>query len=550
MNNSKKISGKILITAALPYANGSIHLGHMVEYIQADIYARFLRLIGKDVIFLCADDAHGTPIYIKARDLDISPELLIAKYNEEHQRDFLDFQVSFDHYYSTHSPENEKHALLIFEQLRQKGHIVTRDVQQYYCEKDGMFLADRFIKGKCPKCAAEDQYGDVCENCGSHYNATELLVPYCALCSTRPVIRGSEHYFFRLADFTQELTEWAGANGHLQAETLHSIQDWLSQGLKDWDISRDAPYFGFRIPGEDSKYFYVWLDAPVGYIATTENYCTKNNKDFNAYWNDPDASIYHFIGKDIIYFHTLFWPAMLKGSGYNLPSAVFVHGFLTVDGKKMSKSRGTFLTARHYLDHLGPEYLRYYYATKLSANSDDIDLNLEDFRAKVNSDLVNKILNIGSRAAAMLHKNFKGEITEMNSQQQEIFDDFIQQAGSVHEYYMAREFAKAMILINEIADKTNRYFSDERPWNTLSQYPDHAWQICSFSLNVIRLLSLLLKPVLPKVSAEIEAILRVDDQRWIDADRMMGVGHRVLEFGPLLQRVDHSKVEEMIKSNL
>jgi methionyl-tRNA synthetase len=542
------MSEKILITSALPYANGSIHLGHLVEYIQADIYSRFLKLNGRDVTFVCADDTHGTPIYIKAKSLNLSPEELIEKYNEEHQLDFKDFQIEFDYYYSTHSPENEKHAQYIYNALHRKGHIQVYDVQQYYCKQDQMFLSDRFIKGTCPNCGTNDQYGDICENCGLHYEATELVAPHCALCNSIPVIKSSKHFFFKLSDFSEQLIKWTSEAGHLQTETLNSIRGWLKDGLKDWDISRDAPYFGFKIPGEESKYFYVWLDAPVGYIATTEKYCAESGKDFNSYWHDENTRIYHFIGKDIIYFHTLFWPAMLMGSGYNLPHSVFVHGFLTVNGKKMSKTRGTFITARTYLEFLDPQCLRYYYASKLSSNSDDIDLNLQDFQSKVNADLVNNIINIGSRSVSMLNKHFNGLVGEMSDEENKTFSEFVIKAGVVQKHYEERDFSKAVAVLLEISNRVNKYFTDSAPWKFTTTDPECVQQVCTFALNSFKLIAVLLKPVLPKLVAEIEMILHIGPQQWKDAVSILPRNHKISIFTQLLSRVEVKDIENMIAS--
>ncbi len=539
------MSERILITAALPYANGSIHLGHIVEYLQADIYTRFLKLMGKDAIYLCADDTHGTPIYIKARNLNITPEELISKYSKEHQQDFKDFQIAFDYYHSTHSPENEKHSLFIFNELTYRKHITKRDVEQYYCEQDKMFLSDRFIKGACPACKTKDQYGDVCENCGFHYDPTDLIEPCCSLCGTTPVIKSSAHYFFKLSDFNSKLLQWTRDEGCLQSETINSIRDWLTQGLKDWDISRDAPYFGFKIPGEENKYFYVWLDAPVGYIAATEKFCEKTGKDFDSYWHNKGTKIYHFIGKDIVYFHTLFWPAMLMGSGYNLPNSIFVHGFLTVNGKKMSKTKGTFITARRYLECLDPQYLRYYFASKLSGNSDDIDLNLDDFQVKVNTELINNIINMGSRAVSMLNRDFNGVAGQMRDNEQKMFAGFIQEVDLIQMHYSKREYSKAIRLILEISDKTNRYFSDGTPWKLISGYPEAAHAICTFALNAFRLISVVLKPVVPALSADIETILNLRPQRWDDAKAILPEGSRVQMFRQILTRVETKSIDQL-----
>lgn len=549
MNISESLEKKVLVTSALPYANGSIHIGHLVEYIQTDIFVRFLKLIGKDVIYMCADDTHGTPIMMKARSLNIKPEDLISKYYEEHQLDFRGFFVKFDCYHSTHSQENEKHSTRIFQELKKNGHIFTDNVEQYYCEQDSMFLSDRYIKGTCPNCKASEQYGDVCESCSMHYDPTDLISPHCALCGTSPVRRSSTHYFFRLADFKDKLLDWTSHEGRLQTETLNSIREWLDKGLKDWDISRDSPYFGFKIPGETDKYFYVWLDAPVGYIATTERYCKESGRDFDSYWFNDESEIYHFIGKDIIYFHTLFWPAMLMGSGYSTPRSVYVHGFLTVNGKKMSKTRGTFITARTYLNNLDPQYLRYYYASKLSANSEDIDLNLEDFRLKVNADLINNIVNLGSRAISMVYKNFQGIVGDMNSEGSELFEQFITKLDTSKANYLYREFVKATRSIIDIADQANKYFSYNKPWFTIKDSPSQAHQVCAFAINAFKLICTALKPVLPKLAADVESILNLPEQQWKDAKTILPSDHKINKFKNILTRVEKKKVDSMIKTS-
>jgi methionyl-tRNA synthetase len=415
----------MLITSALPYANGSIHLGHLVEYIQTDIFVRFLKMLGRDVVYMCADDTHGTPIEVNARRAGITPEELISRYYTEHQQDFADFHIAFDCFYSTNSPENRQHSEYIFQRLREQGHIVTRPVAQYYCERDARFLPDRFIRGTCPnpQCQAKEQYGDVCEVCGRTYTPTELQDPHCAICGSTPVLRESVHYFFTLSAYEPFLRDWVQTPGRLQPEVRRFIETWLDEGLRDWDVSRDGPYFGFKIPGEENKYFYVWLDAPVGYIATTEKFCRDTGRNFDAYWHNPQAQIYHLIGKDIVYFHTLFWPAMLKGAGYTLPSKVLVHGFLTVNGEKMSKTRGTFINARTYLDHLDPQYLRYYYAAKLNGRPDDLDLNLDDLATRVDAELVHKIANLVSRVVPFVTRQFAGRLGVLDAAVQPLIDD-------------------------------------------------------------------------------------------------------------------------------
>ncbi|HEY7709562.1 MAG TPA: methionine--tRNA ligase, partial [Candidatus Entotheonella sp.] len=494
----------ILITSALPYANGSIHLGHLVEYIQTDILVRFLKMTGQDAVYMCADDTHGTPIEVNARRAGITPEELIGRYYEEHQRDFADFDIACDCYHSTNSEENRRHSEYIFEQLRQQGHIVVRPVAQYYCERDGRFLPDRFIRGTCPNptCRATDQYGDVCEVCGTTYNPTDLEEPRCAICGTPPVIRESDHYFFTLGEYESFLRDWIDTPGRVGPETRRFLETWLNEGLRDWDVSRDGPYFGFKIPGEDNKYFYVWLDAPVGYIATTERFCRETGRDFDAYWHNPDAKIYHIIGKDIVYFHTLFWPAMLKGAGYTLPSKVLVHGFLTVNGEKMSKSRGTFVSARTYLDHLDPQYLRYYYAAKLNGSQDDLDLSLEDFVNRVNADLVNNIANLVSRVVPFVNRQFEGRIGCLADEVQPLIDDIRSRIPRIREHYERLEFNRAMQEIVAISDIGNKYLQDAAPWEVIKQDRQAAQAICTFAVNCCRTVANLIKPVLPRYAAD------------------------------------------------
>ncbi len=434
---------KILVTSALPYANGPIHLGHLVEYIQTDIWVRFQKQRGHNCYYVCADDTHGTPIMLRADKEGITPEQLIADVEVQHRADFNEFGVAFDQYHSTHSPENKEYSALIYKRLRDGGHIARRSITQAFDPVKNMFLPDRFIKGECPKCGAADQYGDSCEACGATYSPTELKNAVSAISGERPIEKDSEHYFFELGHFSDMLREWTTA-GHLQPEVSNKMAEWLDNGLQQWDISRDAPYFGFEIPDAPGKYFYVWLDAPIGYMASFKHFCDKQGLDFDSYWQtDSDAELYHFIGKDIIYFHALFWPAMLHGANFRTPSAVFAHGFLTVNGEKMSKSRGTFIKARTYLDHLNPEYLRYYFAAKLSAGVDDIDLNFDDFSLRVNSDLVGKVVNIASRCAGFIAKRFDGMLSE-TCEEPDLFQQFVAANTSIAELYENREFGKAM----------------------------------------------------------------------------------------------------------
>ncbi len=454
---------KILVTSALPYANGPIHLGHLVEYIQTDIWVRFQKQRGNQCYFVCADDTHGTPIMLKADREGITPEQLIAEVGKEHLADFNEFGVAFDNYHSTHSEENRIFSSLIYKRLRDGGHIHSRTITQAYDPVKAMFLPDRFIKGECPKCGASEQYGDGCEVCGATYSPTELKNAVSAISGEKPIEKESVHYFFNLADFTGMLRTWTSA-GHLQAEVRNKLAEWLDGGLQQWDISRDAPYFGFEIPDAPGKFFYVWLDAPIGYMASFKNLCEKQGLDFDEFWaKDSSTELYHFIGKDIIYFHALFWPAMLSGAQFRTPSAIFAHGFLTVNDEKMSKSRGTFITARTYLEHLNPEYLRYYFAAKLSAGVDDIDLNFDDFSQRVNSDLVGKVVNIASRCSGFISKRFANRLSA-NCSEPALFQAFITANEQIAEFYESREFGKAMREIMALADKANQYIDEKKPW--------------------------------------------------------------------------------------
>jgi methionyl-tRNA synthetase len=536
-----------LITSALPYANGSIHLGHLVEYIQTDILVRFLKMTGQDAVYMCANDTHGTPIEVNARRVGITPEELINRYYEEHQRDFADFHIAFDCFYSTNSPENRRHSEYIFERLRQQGQIVTRPVAQYYCEQDARFLPDRFIRGTCPnpQCGATEQYGDVCEVCGTTYNPTDLQDPHCAICGNTPVIRESLHYFFTLSAYEPFLRDWVRTPGRLQPEIRRFIENWLDEGLRDWDVSRDGPYFGFKIPGEDNKYFYVWLDAPVGYIATTEKFCRESGRDFDAYWHNPEAKIYHIIGKDIVYFHTLFWPAMLKGADYTLPSKVLVHGFLTVNGERMSKTRGTFINARTYLDHLDPQYLRYYYAAKLNGQPEDLDLNLEDFANRVNAELINKIANLVSRVVPFVTRQFAGRVSQLPPDVQPLIDDICRRIPRIRECYERLEFNRAVQDIVAIAEIANKHFQDAAPWEVVKQDQAAAQAICTFAVNCCRTVAVLIKPILPRYAADVETILHLPPQQFDDAARFDLLEHEVGPFQRLVERVELQRVEAM-----
>ncbi len=547
------MSRKILVTSALPYANGPIHLGHLVEYIQTDIWVRFQKLQGNACWYVCADDAHGTPIMLKARERGLTPEALIEQIGTEHQRDFAGFGIGFDNYYTTHSDENRHFAELIYTRLRDAGAIDRQIITQAYDAREGMFLPDRYIKGTCPRCGAADQYGDNCEACGASYSPDELLDPVSVLSGETPVQKESEHYFFRLQDFEPMLREWAASEG-LQDEVANKLQEWFDAGLRAWDISRDAPYFGFEIPDAPGKYFYVWLDAPIGYMASFQDLCNRRGLDFDTYWAaDSDAELYHFIGKDIVYFHALFWPAMLKGAGFRTPTRVCAHGFLTVDGQKMSKSRGTFIMAETYLRHLNPEYLRYYFAAKLGSSVHDIDLSLEDFTQRVNSDLVGKLVNIASRCAGFIHKRFDGRLSP-GLDTPELFRHFSARAETLSGLYEDREYSRVIREVMALADEANQYIDEQKPWVAIKD-PEQApgvQAICTTGINLFRVLMLYLKPVLPETARAAEAFLNVEPMQWADAGQPL-LDHEIAAFKPLVTRVDTDAVAAMIddsKDNL
>jgi len=535
---------RILVTAALPYANGSIHIGHLVEYVQTDIWSRFQKMRGHDCVYCCADDTHGTPIMIRSRQEGIAPEELIGRMHVEHQRDFASFEIGFDNYYTTHSSENQQCSETIYGCLKDGGHIVSRDVEQAYCEQDKMFLPDRFIRGTCPRCGAEDQYGDSCEVCHATYTPLDLKDARCSVCGSKPVHRKSKHYFFKLADFTEPLMEWV-AGGHVHEQVHNKLLEWFKQGLRDWDISRDAPYFGFLIPGETEKYFYVWLDAPIGYMASTMDYCRREGRDFDAYWRQPETEIVHFIGKDITYFHALFWPAMLMGSGFNVPKRLVIHGFLTVNGEKMSKSRGTFVNASTYLKYLDPQYLRYYYACKLGSGTEDIDLNLEDFVLRINSDLVGNLANLASRSITMLNKNLNSELGVLSSEAQELLAPLEDESEAIAADYEGCNYASAVRRITRLADHVNRYLDQRKPWKAIKTDPEHARETLTAAVNAVRLLTVYLKPVLPVMAGRIEAILDIEPLTWSAlSDRLEQ--RPVNPFERLVERVDPEKVQAMI----
>ena len=539
---------KILVTSALPYANAALHLGHMLEQVQSDIWVRFQRSRGNTCFHVCADDAHGTAIMLSAEKAGITPEALIEDVRADHLRDSSGFMVSFDNYYSTHSPENRAWSETIFRRLEAGGHIAVRPVTQAYDPEKGLFLADRFIKGTCPRCKTEDQYGDNCEACGATYNPTELIDPVSALSGTTPEERTSDHLFFQLSHFQELLEEWT-RGGSLQPAIANKLNEWIDAGLQDWDISRDAPYFGFEIPGHPDKYFYVWLDAPIGYIASCEDYCKREGLEFDPWWQPGhDTELYHFIGKDIVNFHGLFWPAMLQASGLRLPTAIYAHGFLTVDGTKMSKSRGTFILARTYLEHLDPEHLRYYFAAKLGAGVDDFDLNLQDFVQRVNSDLVGKVVNIASRCAGFLRKKFANQLTAQCAEP-ELVQAFIDAREDIAELYENREFGRAMREIITLADQANQYIDEKKPW-VMAKEPgreDEVQAVCSVGVNLFRALATYLKPVLPGMATRAEQFLNVSLD-WQALQEPLA-GHTINDFQPLLQRVDPAAVEAMVEAS-
>ena len=542
---------KILITSALPYANGPIHLGHMVEYIQTDIWSRFQKMRGNTCTYVCADDAHGTPIMLRAEAEGITPEQLIAKSSQEHQADFAGFSVGFDHYHSTHSDENREFAALIYNRLKEKGYISRKSISQYYDPEKEMFLPDRFVKGTCPKCGTEDQYGDNCEACGATYAPTDLVNPKSAVSGATPIEKDSDHLFFELGQFAEMLKEWTRA-GHLQTQIANKIDEWLESGLRGWDISRDAPYFGFEIPGEKDKFFYVWLDAPIGYMSSFKAYCEKSGVDFDEYWaKDSKAELYHFIGKDIINFHALFWPAMLSGADFRTPDAVYAHGFLTVDGQKMSKSRGTFIMAKTYLEHLNPEYLRYYFAAKLTSRIDDIDLNLEDFAQRVNSDLVGKVVNIASRCAGFVMKKFDGKLaTSLSDDATALYNEFAAKSDEIAQLYEQRDYGHAMREIMALADKANEYIAETAPWVLAKEEGKEAQlhESVSMGINLFRVLISYLAPVLPKTSADAFAFLNLENNHWDDVKTPL-LGHEINKFKALMTRLEMAQIEKMVEAS-
>ena len=540
---------QILITAALPYANGAIHLGHMLEYVQTDIWARFQRAQGHEVYFAWADDAHGTPIMLTAQRQGVTPEALIERMNAEHQQDFRDFGLSYDNFSSTHAEANRELVGMIYERLRDGGHVVSKTITQFYDEQEGMFLPDRFIKGTCPKCKSGDQYGDSCEVCGSTYAPTDLIDPRSAVTGTTPVLRESEHDFVRLGDFEDALKDWM-AEDTLQPEVVNKLQEWFTDGLRDWDVTRDAPYFGFLIPGTEDKYFYVWVDAPVGYMASFKELAEREGLDFEAWWKpDTTTELHHFIGKDIVYFHTLFWPAMLMGANLRTPTAVYAHGFLTVDGTKMSKSRGTFIMARTYLDHLDPDALRYYFCAKLGPGLGDIDLNLEDFVARVNSDLVGKVVNIASRCAGFIHRGSDGVLASALPDP-DLYHEFLVERPAIARDFEERNYQSAIRRIMALADRANRYIDDHKPWVMAKQTGREAevQAVCTQGINLFRVLITLLAPAIPFTAGRAADFLGREVRLWSDLDTPM-LDVRLEPFRPLLHRIDPVKVNAMVEAS-
>jgi methionyl-tRNA synthetase len=538
---------KLLVTSALPYANAPIHIGHLVEYFQTDIWVRFQKAMGNECYYFCADDTHGTPIMIRAKSEGITPEELISRVQEEHSRDFADFGIEFDNFYTTHSDENRQFSEMIYNRAHEKGSIIKKEIEQSYDEQENMWLPDRYIQGTCPRCKSEDQYGDSCDSCGAHYQTTELIDPVSTVSGNRPVLKESMHYFFRLGDYEADLKKLF-EQGYVQKSVQNKLDEWFEAGLRDWDISRDGPYFGFKIPGEDDKYFYVWLDAPIGYMASCQNYCTKNDLDFEQFWNNDEFEIYHFIGKDIMYFHALFWPALLMSAGMRMPTKLFVHGFLTVNGKKMSKSKGTFIMARTYLKHLDPQYLRYYYASKLTGGVGDIELSVEDFVNRVNSDLVGKLANLASRSGPMLTKKLDGILGTLDDKGRALIDELIAAKPEIIDNYENLNYAAAIRKIAALADVCNKYVEEQQPWTTIKTDADCTRTTLTVILNAVKVLTIYLKPVLPQFADKIEQFLAVDHLTFADIDTILE-NHKINNFVRLIERVEKEKVEAMVEES-
>ena len=540
---------RILVTSALPYANGELHLGYMLETIQTDIWVRFQKMMGNECHYVCADDAHGTPIMLKADEMGIEPETLIEQVKVRHQADLDDFHIDFSQYHSTHSDENREISELIYNRLNDSGYIKKRIISQAFDPEKEMFLPDRYIKGECPKCSAEDQYGDNCEVCGATYSTTEIKNARSVISGAKPIEKDSEHYFFDLPQFEKELKSWTKA-GHLQEQVSNKLAEWFEQGLQQWDISRDKPYFGFKIPGTEDKYFYVWLDAPIGYMASFKKLCDNSDLNFDDFFNkNSDTELYHFIGKDIVYFHALFWPATLMGSDFRTPDAVFAHGFLSVNGQKMSKSRGTFINARTYLENLDPECLRYYYAYKLTAKIDDIDLNLQDFKKRVNSDLVGKVINIASRSASFVVKKYNKQLSA-KCIERPLYDEFVEAGSDIAKHYEARNFSKAMRLIMKLADKANQYIDEKKPWQLakIEGKEKEVHEITSLAINLFKVLIIYLKPVLPEMAKSSEEFLNVDSLNWSDIESPL-TNHKINKFKALMTRIEDEQIDQMVESS-
>lgn len=533
---------KVILTAALPYANGPLHIGHLTEYLQADYWCRFQKMRGVECLYFCAEDTHGTPIMVRSKELGVLPEKLIEQSYNERLKDFGDFQVQFDHYSSTNSPANQKLCGEFYEKI--KSHLERKTISQLYCAKDKMFLPDRFVKGTCPKCNSADQYGDSCDSCGSTYSPADLKNPGCSICGTAPTLKATEHLFFKVNDFKEFLRGFL--NSSVSPEVRNKMLEWFDEDLRPWDISRDEPYFGFKIPGEKGKYFYVWVDAPMGYISTLQEWASKNGRTLSNTWNDPEVEIYHLIGKDITYFHTLFWPALLKAAGFRLPTQIWVHGRLMINGAKMSKSKGSSISVRSYLNHLDPQYLRYYFASKLNSSSDDYDLNFEDFANRVNSDLVGKLANLGSRAAQMLKKKLDGKLSTMDSQGRSLWINLQERSKSVAELYEQREFSKVITEIRDLTDLSNRYFDEKSPWKTLESHPRETKEVLTATLNLFRTLTILVTPILPEFSKKVSELFGEESYLWSDLSKTLE-SSEIQDYQHLVTRVESEKVQALLE---
>ncbi len=537
---------KILITSALPYANGEIHLGHMVEHLITDYWARFQRLRGHECVAFCADDTHGAPIMVEARKKGITAEELIGTMQKKHEDDLQGFDVHYDHYGSTNSKANQSLCDEIYKSLFDKGYIESRSLEQFYCSHDKMFLPDRFVKGECPKCGAQGQYGDSCDSCGAVYSSTELKEARCSLCQKKPEVRTSEHQFVKVGDFTEFLKEWVPK--HTSSGVSKKLQEWFEAGLKDWCLTRDKPYFGFQVPGLKDKYYYVWFDAPIGYIAATKEWCDKKGSRWEDYWRNESCEIYHNIGKDIVYFHCLFWPMMLRTSGLKTPDQIFVHGMLTVNGQKLSKSKGTFINARTYLKHFPADYLRYYFACKLSDGITDLDLNLDEFVSRVNGELIGKITNIASRGFQMLQKNFQGHLGRLDEEGKKILNDVLGKAEAIAQHYEKRQFSKALVLIRDIADQANKYFDDHTPWKLIKEDPDKTQVVLTTILNVFRVMTIYLQPVLPSYAGKVAALFGEAPYTWQDLSTILE-DQVTNPFQHILKRIEPKKVKQMLEDS-